>query len=323
MLVNTYSCLYVFESQEEDATASTVKTPSKYKTGSKWKPFKEEAIAYFNSIKGTHNIPLAYVIRDQENPDPNAVYQSEHHCIISITPLVGNKFEEDNEKVFDFLKSWTLNGPAWTWMHAFNATRNGRASWQALVAHFEGDAQKDHIKDQAYAAIASAKYYGKRKRFSFETYIMIHQDSYADLEQYGEIVSEGKRVHDLLQGIKDNSPATNMAKGTILATPTLRNSFHNAVAHLSTTMQLNMSQQDSRNISPSNTSGRRNSNRGGCGAVSSYQSCLWNTGAQTNFESSVLNGALNISAAVGYKRLLTDAAGSKKFKTPIERLCHL
>jgi hypothetical protein len=67
--------------------------------------FQRRSHCIFQSIKGTHNIPLAYVIRDQENPDPNAVYQSEHHCIISITPLVGNKFEEDNEKVFDFLKS--------------------------------------------------------------------------------------------------------------------------------------------------------------------------------------------------------------------------
>jgi len=79
--LNTYSQLYVFETEEEDATASTVQAPSEYKTGSKWKPFKESAIAYFNSIKGTHNIPLTYVIREQENPDPNAVYQSDSRIL--------------------------------------------------------------------------------------------------------------------------------------------------------------------------------------------------------------------------------------------------
>lgn len=96
-------------------------------------------------------------------------------------------------------------------------------------------------------------------------YVMIHQGVYADLEQYGEVVSEEKQVEDLLQGIKDNSPAINAAKGTILATPMLRNNFHNAVTHLSTTMQLNMSQQDSCNISTTNTTGSRNINRGGWG----------------------------------------------------------
>ncbi len=235
------------EAQEDDST--TVKAPAKYKTGSKWKPFKEGVIAYLYLVKGSHNIPLAYIIRKQEIPDPVAVYQSEHHRVICIMPLAGIEYEEDISKVFDFLKSWTLNSPAWTWMRAHNATINGRAAWVALVAHFEGDAQRDQVKDHVYAAVAAARYYGERKKFAFETYVTIHQESYADLIQYGEIISEEKRVRDLLQGIKENSPAANAAKGTVLATPNLRNNFNNAVAHLATTLQLSTSLNDSRNIS--------------------------------------------------------------------------
>ncbi|MFN9981113.1 MAG: hypothetical protein ACK53Y_14400, partial [bacterium] len=87
--------------------------------------------------------------------------------------------------------------------------------------------------------------------------------------QYGEVISEEKRVQDLLQGIKDNSPAANAAKGIVLATPNLRNSFNNAVALLATTLQLNMSLNDSRNVSSTNTNtkgrGGRESNQGGRG----------------------------------------------------------
>jgi hypothetical protein len=251
--------MMTFEAKEED---TIVKAPAEFKAGTKWKSFKEGTIAYLNSIKGTHNIPLAYVIREDEVPPPNQVYQSEHHRLILITPLLGIEFEEDNGKVFDLLKSWTLNGPAWTWMRAYNTTRNGRHAWIALIAHFEGDAQRDQVKDHAYAAISSARYFGDRKTFSFETYITIHQESYSDLEQYGEIISEEKRVRDLLTGIKDNSPATIAAKGTILATPNLRNSFSNAVTHLSTTLQLSQSLQDPRNISAFNTAGRCEGGRG-------------------------------------------------------------
>jgi len=261
--LDTYGQLLSFKANQEEETSAQVKAPAEYKAGSKWKPFKEGAIAYFSSVKGAHNIPLAYVIQDREIPDPTAVYQTEYHRLISITPLAGIEYEDDNGRVFDFLKSWTLNGPAWTWMRAFNHTRNGRASWQALVNHFEGDAQKDWVKDQAYAAIAAAKYYGDRKKITFETYVMIHQDAFADLSQYGEIISEEKRVCDLLQGIKDNSAAANAAKGTILATPTLRNSFDNAVAHLATMLQLNMSMNDTRNISATGT--QNNQGRGGQG----------------------------------------------------------
>ncbi len=257
--IDTYSKMMTFEAKKKD---TIVKAPAEFKAGTKWKSFKEGTIAYLNSIKGMHIIPLAYVIREDEAPPPNQVYQSEHHRLISITPLLGIEFEEDIRQVFDLLKSWTLNGPAWTWMRAYSSTRKGRQAWIVLIAHFEGDAQRDRVKDHTYAAISSARYFGDCKKFSFEMYVTIHQESYSDLEQYGEIVSEEKRVRDLLTGIKDNYPATNTAKGTILATPNLRNSFFNAVTHLSTTLQLSQSLQDPRNISASNTAGRSEGGRG-------------------------------------------------------------
>jgi len=162
--LDTYGCLLSFEANQEDETATQVKLPAEYKMGIKWKPFKEGAIAYFSSVKGAHSIPLAYVIREQEIPDLTVVYQTEYHRLLSITLLVGIEYEEDNGRVFDFLKSWTLKGPAWTWMRAFNSTRNGRASWQVLIIHFEGKAQRDRVKDHAYAVITAAWYYGNARK---------------------------------------------------------------------------------------------------------------------------------------------------------------
>jgi hypothetical protein len=50
--------LILYESQEDEQP--TVKP--EFKAGSQWRPFKEGAIVYFNSIHGCHNIPLAYII---------------------------------------------------------------------------------------------------------------------------------------------------------------------------------------------------------------------------------------------------------------------
>jgi hypothetical protein len=97
-------------------------------------------------------------------------------------------------------------------------------------------------------------------RFPFEAYVTIHQEAYEDLEQYGEHVSDEKRVRDLLQGIKD--PTVNAAKEAILANPNLCSNFTYAVTHLATSLPLNMSLQESRNISLL-TSGRNT--RGGRG----------------------------------------------------------
>ena len=47
---------------------------------------------------------------------------------------------------------------------------------------FVGDAERDRVKDAAYAAINQASYFGDKKQFSFETYVTIHQEAYEDLE---------------------------------------------------------------------------------------------------------------------------------------------
>jgi hypothetical protein len=122
-VIDTYGATMALIEKDEDVI---VEAPAEYKTRTKWKAFKEGSIAYLNCIKGSHNIPLAYVIRDNAIPQPNQAYQSDHHRMIAIAPLAGPEYEEDNGKVFDLLKSWTINGPAWTWMRAFNAARDGR-----------------------------------------------------------------------------------------------------------------------------------------------------------------------------------------------------
>jgi uncharacterized phage-associated protein len=145
----------------------------------------------------------------------------------------------------------------------FNSTRDGHAAWLALIEHYEGDAQRDRVKDAAYTAISQARYFGDRKKFSFETYVTIHQEAFEDLEQYGQQIPADKRVRDLLQGIKD--PKANAAKETVLANATLRNDFLAAVSHLATSLQLQGSISDSniRNVSGLQTGkGRGKAGRG-------------------------------------------------------------
>ncbi len=102
-------------------------------------------------------------------------------------------------------------------MQSFNTNRDGHGAWLAFLAYYEGDAQRDRVKDAAYSSIATAQYHGEKKKFSFETYISIHQEAYENLEQYGEHISEEKRVRDLLQGIKGPSiNAINLWIGSVL-----------------------------------------------------------------------------------------------------------
>jgi len=167
--------------------------------------------------------------------------------------------------VFDFLKTWTINGPAYPWMKQYSVTRNSRASWLALLAYYEGTAARDRVKEAAYAAIVNVKYHSARKKFSFETYINIHQEAYQDLRQNDEIIPEDKCVRDLLMGIRDQS--LNAAKQTIMAIQDLRGDFAATVAHLATTIQMNAAiTPDNRNISGvASNKGAEGGGRGGRG----------------------------------------------------------
>lgn len=73
-----------YESQKEDQ--SKFKAPNEFKAGSKWKPFKEGAVAYFNSIWGWHNIPLAYVMCEADTSNPIMGYEAERQHLIMMTP---------------------------------------------------------------------------------------------------------------------------------------------------------------------------------------------------------------------------------------------
>jgi hypothetical protein len=101
--------------EDKDDETEGVKAPPEFKTGNKWKPFKEGCIAFLNTNLGTDRVPLSYIIRPDANPgDPLAAYPNEHTRLIAVTPHTGLEFDTDNGRVFDHLKSWTLNGPAWT-----------------------------------------------------------------------------------------------------------------------------------------------------------------------------------------------------------------
>jgi hypothetical protein len=59
-----------------------------------------------------------------------------------------------------------------------------------------------------------------------------------DLELYGEVVSENKKVTDFLRGISD--PICSVAKGIVLATPDYLNNFTKAALYIAITLNVTL-----------------------------------------------------------------------------------
>jgi hypothetical protein len=104
----------------------------------------------------------------------------------------------DNQRIYEEFKALVLKGPGWSFIKAYDRTKNDRGAVLALCHQCEGTSAIQTRKAAAYAKIASARYSGQKRQFSFDNYVEMHQ--VADLD---EPVPETKKVTDFLAGITD------------------------------------------------------------------------------------------------------------------------
>jgi len=145
-------------------------------------------------------------------------------------------YNTNNGVVFDLLQLLTLNGPAWTWINAFQVSRDGCNAWNSLINFYEGDSTKTRNKQECYDAIAKASYQGPRRNFDFNSYATIHQQAHQDLVRLGEPIPENKKVRDFLNGITD--PHCSNIKLTVLANAAYLNDFMLTVNYIATAIDV-------------------------------------------------------------------------------------
>ena len=203
------------------------KPPLHLKDVSKYRDWAQSFETYLSRLLGLFDVPLSYVIRREALPDPLVAYANDQDELIARAPLRGPNFEADNVRVFDLLKSFVSGGPGWTWMSQFQRTRNGRAAFLALDAHFLGTTQQTALKQEAYRKIERATYNGT-KASTFHDYVTIHRQSHNDLALFGEPIPEAKKVRDFLCGIKATHQDIRLAISIVQASNTLSESFEDA-----------------------------------------------------------------------------------------------
>jgi len=99
---------------EDDARLdkeTVAKMPDKFKLASNWKIFSEAMETYLTQLLGSGRVPLSYVIRQNDTPDPNAMYDTQQEENVAIAPLVGTSYQRDNARVYAIIKQLVLEGP--------------------------------------------------------------------------------------------------------------------------------------------------------------------------------------------------------------------
>jgi len=139
------------------------KPPVKKET--KWCTWKKQFVTYLGTKTGIGRAP---VIRETKDPADLNDFDDDHDLEILMTPHTGDAFKWVNGAVYDELKTLLVNSPAYTWIRLHGHLRNGRGAWFALIEHYKGMNEQNHIKDAAYANIRNAFYAGERRNWTLE-----------------------------------------------------------------------------------------------------------------------------------------------------------
>ena len=255
----------VRESIEKSDKDDVVPEPKPFTKDSHWTMYDKLLTNYLGSKCGKNLIPLAYVVRKEDDAEPeDSVFQNEFEKVVKTTPHTGAAYEHHNGTTWTIIKALTMQGPAWAYISHLDATRDGRGAIKALRAHYEGDAALSRTKDEAYKTLKNASYSGEKRNWTFEQYVTLHRQAHQTLRKHQEPVPENKKVRDFLDGIDaSNNHAITASIAAVKASTDMTNSFDQASNYLANFVSV---LKPSRQISDLNTRGRgqgRGRGRGG------------------------------------------------------------
>jgi hypothetical protein len=102
--------------QDQSDTVSKAADPGKFKDERKWPEWEPSFVNYLSTLHGVSGVPLSYVVRIKDVPDPRTNYQSFNERAIACTPLSGPTYQADSRKVHQLLKSFLQSETAEQWI---------------------------------------------------------------------------------------------------------------------------------------------------------------------------------------------------------------
>ena len=124
-LANTWNEALKSKNEARNLPSDIIKSPDPFQKETKWRQGKESICTYLNSKVGQGGIPLAYILRENDVPQIQVQYNTVHKQLINCAILHGSEYNTNKGVVYNHLQSLMLNGPAWTWINAFQVSRDG------------------------------------------------------------------------------------------------------------------------------------------------------------------------------------------------------
>jgi hypothetical protein len=169
--------------KETKEMKGTVSKPDPLKGEADFAKFLPKLENYLASLIGVNGVPLSYVIRENEQPDPNETYNSYQERCIARAPMNGTHFEDDARTVHQILADLTQGHPPEEWISPLKKFYNGRRDLLKLKEHYIGGANTTRRITEADALSKSLHYKSERslpwEKFlnKFQTMLVIYREN--------------------------------------------------------------------------------------------------------------------------------------------------
>ena len=176
-------------------------------TKKNWGDFKLAVSESLRRVYGVNEIPLTYVIRQNDTNNFSTNYASRTERLIACTVHNGDAYAEDNREVWGLLAQYCAsNEEAKAITDRHKISKNGRTTWKELVLHFESSMYKSNCVAEGNSLLSSTHYSGDRANFSFATYYARMNNAFNLLAEGGpsHTKNDAQKIADFENGISDS-----------------------------------------------------------------------------------------------------------------------
>ena len=113
--------------------------PGKFKDERKWPEWEKAFTNYLSVIPGVSGIPLAYIVREEEEPEEGYIYATFNERVIKRAPLRGQYYIADARRVHNLLVGFLQGENTENWIRAIAKYQDGRKDMIALRRHYAGE----------------------------------------------------------------------------------------------------------------------------------------------------------------------------------------
>jgi hypothetical protein len=183
--------------RDSQETRAKNASPGKLKDEGKWDKWEGGLIIMLGILQGVNDVPLSYVIREEEHKDGD-VYDNFVDKSIARAKLEGPEFDADARLVHQLLQSLTIGENAEHWLKDLSKKHNGRKDMLALRNHYRGAGNQSR-RINAAQKLQNTLHYKNERAMPFSLFISQVQNMFNIFEECNEPQAETQKLRFLFQ----------------------------------------------------------------------------------------------------------------------------